>query len=502
MTSEAEIPGLLERLRSRVDPVRYRLVYSNRDLDMARVPWIGFDMDYTLAIYHREALDELTHGLTLKRLIERGYPAALTDIPFDANFAIRGLVIDKDTGHILKLNSHRHAMRGWHGLRPLTAEELAVYHRDPPNLSDNKRRFALVDTLFELPETYIYAAVVDVMETQGLALNYEALATDVRNVVDGLHADGSLKDVVIADIPRFIQRDPDLAPALHRFRSAGKKLFLMTNSYADYTEHIMKFLLDGVHPDYPGWKQFFDVIITGASKPSFFRSQSPFLRLNERGMVVGEERDRLERGVVYQHGNLKDFSRMLGLGGDQILYVGDHIYGDILRSKRDSNWRTAMIIPEMEDELACAWRHRDLFTSWSQLERRLQKMWSDVSFEQDLLQRLASGVSDPGFDLTPEERAELEDTMRHLARQADRLRKERRDLAQESMRMANHIEDQFHPRWGALLKHGNEHSIFGEQVETYACVYTSRVSNFLNYSPAHYFRSPPDLLPHEVALRA
>ncbi|MGZ3408615.1 MAG: 5'-nucleotidase domain-containing protein, partial [Polyangia bacterium] len=30
------------------------------------------------------------------------------------------------------------------------------------------------------------------------------------------------------------------------------------------------------------------------------------------------------------------------------------------------------------------------------------------------------------------------------------------------------------------------------------CVYTSRVSNFLAYSPLRYFRSPRDHMPHEL----
>ena len=37
----------------------------------------------------------------------------------------------------------------------------------------------------------------------------------------------------------------------------------------------------------------------------------------------------------------------------------------------------------------------------------------------------------------------------------------------------------------------------GEQVEAYACVYTSRVSNFRFYSPMQYFRGPRDRMPHE-----
>ena len=52
--------------------------------------------------------------------------------------------------------------------------------------------------------------------------------------------------------------------------------------------------------------------------------------------------------------------------------------------------------------------------------------------------------------------------------------------------------------WGPLLKAGPESSSFGHQVEAYSCLYTGRVSNFLGYSPIHFFRSPREHLPHEL----
>ena len=50
---------------------------------------------------------------------------------------------------------------------------------------------------------------------------------------------------------------------------------------------------------------------------------------------------------------------------------------------------------------------------------------------------------------------------------------------------------------GLTFKEGNENSRFAEQVEDYACIYTSRVSNFVNYSPMQYFRSLRAAMPHE-----
>jgi HAD superfamily 5'-nucleotidase-like hydrolase len=124
---------------------------------MKRIGWIGFDMDYTLAIYRREELDRLVHGLALERLVTvHGYPAEILEIPFHPGFAIRGLCVDKTTGHLLKLNAHRQIKKAWHGLRPLEQSEIDLYWREVLRL--DSRRFMRLDTLFDLPEAYIICA--------------------------------------------------------------------------------------------------------------------------------------------------------------------------------------------------------------------------------------------------------------------------------------------------------------------------------------------------------
>jgi len=57
--------------------------------------------------------------------------------------------------------------------------------------------------------------------------------------------------------------------------------------------------------------------------------------------------------------------------GDKILYVGDHIYGDILRSKRSLGWRTCLVIPELDNEAKVAKQETILYTEVLKL-RRLQ----------------------------------------------------------------------------------------------------------------------------------
>ena len=37
-----------------------------------------------------------------------------------------------------------------------------------------------------------------------------------------------------------------------------------------------------------------------------------------------------------------------------------------------------------------------------------------------------------------------------------------------------------------------------KQIQRFACLYTSKVSNFISYPPNKYFQSPIDLMPHDV----
>ncbi|MCB9507730.1 MAG: HAD-IG family 5'-nucleotidase [Myxococcales bacterium] len=489
--------ALLLRLGARAEEGRYRHVYCNRDLNQAAIEWIGFDMDYTLAVYKVEAFDTLCHRLSMTRLVERfGYPAEVADIAYDPSFAIRGLVIDRALGHVLKMDAHGHVDRGVHGFAELPHDDVEAYRKSPPVLSQH--RYDVLDTLFHVPEAYVYSAMVDYLEGIGTHVDFEKLAVHVRYAVDSIHADGSLKSIVLADLPTYIKRDRRLGATLHRFRSAGKKLFLMTNSYIDYTDAVMAYLLENGPADYKDWMGYFDVVVTGAKKPDFFKLDTPFAILDKDGRVAGEEHTQLRRNVVYQHGNLREFTRMIGAEGDEILYVGDHLYGDILRSKRDSKWRTAMIIPELEQEVATIAAVKADLDAWERAEAELATVREAMLLETEV-RFVMQHPDEVGFDAwTDQEREEWRHAAAETVRNSDRLARRARDLVADIRAHADRVDAHFHPRWGALMKAGNEHSIFGQQTERYACLYTSRVTNFLAYSPVQYHRAPRLHLPHEL----
>jgi 5'-nucleotidase len=53
------------------------------------------------------------------------------------------------------------------------------------------------------------------------------------------------------------------------------------------------------------------------------------------------------------------------------------------------------------------------------------------------------------------------------------------------------------PRWGLLMGAGNDKSHLARQMESYADIYTSRVSNLLYATPYAFLRSPRGSLPHD-----
>jgi 5'-nucleotidase len=50
-------------------------------------------------------------------------------------------------------------------------------------------------------------------------------------------------------------------------------------------------------------------------------------------------------------GSCDVFTELIGAKGKDVLYIGDHIFGDILKSKKIRGWRTFLIVPELVQEL-------------------------------------------------------------------------------------------------------------------------------------------------------
>ncbi len=475
-----------------VELAHSRQIYTNRALKMEEISLCGFDMDYTLAVYSMRQIEELAFHMTLARMVQkRGYPAYLEGLKYDHEFVIRGLVVDKDLGNIFKMDRHNHVGRCYHGRRALSLDERRALYQTNEKIRLSLPRFAWIDTLFSLPEACLYAEIIEAQEARGEKVDYHKLYDDVRESIDEVHRDGSLKAELRKDLARFINPDSELPQALHKLRSGGKKLFILTNSLLDYTSEVMAFLLDGRLPEYPTWRNYFDYVVVGAQKPAFFAEHRPFVELNPNGSVARAQAETLERGKLYEGGNLFDFERLTGFAGERVLYVGDHIYGDIIRNRKASQWRTCFIVQELEREIEYTEQNAGDVVRLNELDAlrtRLDDMINQHKLQLNALDRKLERGG-PTADLEPKRQREKQDL--------EKLRRAFKATLSEGSDVESRFETGANAYWGLVFKEGNENSRFGEQVEDYADLYTSRVSNFLYYSPMQVFRSPRATMPHE-----
>lgn len=464
-------------------------VFCNRKLKMSRIRAIGFDMDHTLGVYNGPEIEELAYRCTIEKLIEKGYPERLRELVYEPELAIRGLVVDKDLGNLIKLDRYKYVTVAYHGTRRITYEERkAAYSNRRLDLA--LPAFHNLDTLFTIPEAVLYAQMVDLVESGAADCRWEfrPLFDDIRASIDCAHRDGTLKAVVLADLARFFIVDPDLPLTLKRMRRAGKKVFLLTNSERSYTEAVMSFILPP-GPKMKTWHEYFDLICVASRKPGFFAEGTPL------------EFEEVEDGPkVFSGGNVQQLEAILGCQGEEVLYFGDHTYGDIMRSKKYSLWRTAMICEELESELQAAQQTRGQRRKLARLYTAKSDLQDRVHVEQERIESLRARKLDLRGHIRDEE--ELERVDQKIRDREKRLRTldsqlSRRLLAIRDLEVATY--SRFNRYWGRLFRSGTEMSRVGDQIEDFACVYTSKVSNFVYYPVNKYFTSPRDRMVHEIS---
>jgi 5'-nucleotidase len=497
---DSQLGALLGETTTEIDVPRKNRVFCNRNLRMDTIEMIGFDMDYTLALYHQDKLEQLSIELTLRKLIEKhGYPEDIRSLTYDPKWAIRGVMVDRQLGNVFKLDRHSYVGRCYHGFRELSTDERkAIYRHEKVNLSDD--RWEWIDTLFGLPEAVMFTTMVNWAEKRTGTVDYNKLFGDIRTAIDEAHRDDTLKSVIKADLPSYIVKDPLLGETLHKFRSSGKKLFLLTNSLYDYTAVVMSYLLDGERKAYPSWRNYFDIVIVGGAKPAFFNELRPFVQVDQHTMqpmpAGSNEIKHLSRDKIYQGGNVVAFEQMTGVKGEQVLYIGDHIYGDILRLRKQHMWRTAMVLQELEREIIVSDRLEAQIQDLELLDRRHRNIESEIDYQSLRLKKIQRLLDDE--TCAPSLRTRLEEERRVTRASVDSLRDRAGLMDAEVDSLEARIDRAYNSHWGSCLREGNENSRFGEQVNDYADLYTSRVSNFGPYSPLRYFRAPRRPMPHEV----
>jgi len=481
-------------------------IFCNRELKLSGIKAVGFDMDYTLAQYKQPAFDKLAFDGAKEKLVYNfGYPKEVLDFEYDHEQWTRGLIIDTQRGNFLKIDRHKYVRVAYHGFDRVSSTTRKHLYSKTFNklISFSEKHFVNMDTLFQFVDAHLFASLIQ-MKDQGQHeeldfKTYEEMYRQVRECVDLCHRDGVIKDEVHRDPETYIVLDKGLIPMLQRYREQGVKLFLLTNSLWEYTSTAMNYLYHGEllsdeDQKKNEWLELFDLVIVGSCKPAYMLD--PYLNLfrvrpedgsllNTDGVyeieALGENGAAkfLEQGKTFQGGNWLHLQAMLETNaGEEILYVGDHLYSDVLRSKRTLGWRSAFIMPELEEEMR-------VFAENIKLDQQigaLRQLRDELGIFADELRQDAS--------LSPED----------LTAALQELDEEEQLLKGKLQELAARWHAAFHPVWGAMFNAGYQDSRFAFYVSNYACLYTSRATNLGLASAARSFRTTMEALPHDKIL--
>ena len=463
-----------------------RRVWCNRTLNLRSIKAVGYDMDYTLVHYRTAEWERAAFERALGPLARRGWP--VSGLTFDPTSVIQGLAFDLELGNLVKATRFGYIIKAHHGTRPLTFDEQrSAYSSTFVDLSDPRWQF--MNTLFSLSQANLFAQLVDLLDAGRLPepLGYPDLHRILLKALDEAHNLSELKAQIMAGPDRFVELDPELPLTLLDQKRAGKRMLLITNSDWTYTRSMMSYTFDKALPGSMKWRELFDLVIVEARKPSFFsQRQAAYVMTDEAEGLLRPHRGALEPGHVYVGGDAPLVESSLGLSGAEILYLGDHLFGDVHVSKEMLRWRTGLILREMESEVQAVEKSRANDAQLRELMAR--KVELDVRVAQLRLarQRLQLHYG-PAPTASPEE---LENAVRAVSEESQELDSRIAPMARASGELGN-------PTWGPLMRAGNDKSLFARQVERYADIYTSRVSNFLAQTPFAYLRAARGSLPHD-----
>jgi len=437
-------------------------IYTNRVLNLSQIKAIGFDMDYTLVEYHTRQFEAYVHQSVLECLVKhKGYTKEILSLSFDYDQVIQGLVIDRSAGNILKLSRFGKVKQAFHGTKELTYSEIKrIYNNRVIELND--RNIQSLDTSFSIANGVLFLQLVDLINAEKIPATYTKLSYDIKEMIDLIHRDGSLKQEIINNKKKYVIQNPKTAEYLERLKKDGKKLLLITNSDYLYSNKMMEYAFDPYLKEHKSWRDLFQVVITFAMKPRFFTGSAPFLKVSPDTGLMENYEGSVESGI-YQGGNANQLQADIGIEGEDFLYLGDHIFGDVVSIKKTCNWRTALVLSPLKEEM--------------------QGIQKSSTLQAEITSLMEQKIKHEHLLKTQNDRSQMVSINELNAQISERVQQ---------------IKQFFNPNWGELMRAGAEESRFADQVEKYACVYMERVSDLNEYTSDFYFRPLRRYLPHEL----
>lgn len=443
-------------------------IFANNETPLAHVTTYGFDYDYTLCSYN-EDVQRLIYDAAKTRIVSKmGFPAHILERQFDPKFAVRGLHFDTNTGYMFKVDQFGkiNPESAWHGRQLVPTADLIREYGGLTITTDYRKKFlVLMGDLFCLPEACLIADTIEVLRNYQYEFDPEYVYRDIRKAHDWVHLSGKLHNAIINRPDRYLDKNPDMGKYLLRLRKANKMVFLLTNSPFKFVDAGMKHMLASfmkANPDIEHWTQLFDITIVRAEKPSFYDRKSKFRRVNlEDGSLSWTPVTGFVRGEVYSEGGLKEFTRLTGRTGTEVLYMGDHLFADLVRPSMSAGWKTAAIIKEVTHEA-------QVMSS-----KAFKTYLRDIGHLEALI----------GYGQLLQDQQSTE--------MVDRLKQER-------SRVNGSLRTIFNEHFGSGFRTNTHRTTWFFDLCRYADIYTSDVANFLDY-PLNYCAYPArHYYPHET----
>ncbi|XP_066603588.1 5'-nucleotidase domain-containing protein 3 isoform X1 [Prorops nasuta] len=459
-----------EKCKSKKLPpdVKPKGVFACNELDLKEVQVYGFDYDYTLACY-KPSLDFLLYNLGRDMLIKKfKYPEGIGTLEYKEDFAVRGLHYDIEKGLLLKLDSFLQIQLGtvYRGLSRLPDEDvlrlyknriIPIAYVEAQKHSQHglhKAKMVQLADLFSVPEMSLLCNVTDYFLRNRIDYHPEILFRDVKSSVQSCHP--IMHELVEQNVPEYLEPNKDLSKFFHRLKSANKNMFLVTNSPFHFVDKGMKFLVGD------DWVDFFDVVIVQARKPRFFTEESRPLRIYDKvhKTQLWDRVTKLEKGVIYLEGTVKQLQDMTGWRGHQVLYFGDHPYSDLADVTLEHGWRTGAIIRELTHEIETL-NH----PKFKENANWLQMLTGLIEQHQDF------------------EGPEVQEYLEKWMKERDQLR--------------NDIKRVFNEQFGSVFRTYHNPTYFSRRLFRFADVYMSSITNLLGYATTHTFYPRRGVMPHE-----
>ncbi|KAG1651104.1 5'-nucleotidase domain-containing protein 3 [Nymphon striatum] len=491
---EAKRSSSAEALQKDINP---DAVFANNELNLSEIEVYGFDYDYTL-IQYKESVLELIYDLAKNHLVQKfKYPKSIASLEYLSTFAVRGLHYDFKTVEGLTPVKKREVLELYGSdtlpQSVLFGNEGSEYGGDVQlkrtlmgpveykkvyvdnNLNnvlvleiglfqfDQVSTMVQLSDLFSVPEILLLSQVTEVRfqpPSQQSWLYLQLRKSSYPMTVDVAtygkrftnHRPPTFQNIQFQK--NYLEKNVAMVTFLECLRNAGKKLFIVTNSPFSFVNSGMCYLLG------PSWQKFFDVVVVQARKPHFFQEHNRPFRIYDP-LLKRHKWERIyqfESSKIYMEGTVNQFHAMTGWENSRVLYFGDHVYADLIDATLDKGWKTGAIISELQDEINILNSNECKHAlKWLQTLQLLIEDVQDKKIGNDFIRKLMA------------EREEVRLTTKHL----------------------------FNRQFGSMFRTFHNPTFFSRRLFRFSDIYTSKLTNLLNYNVNHTFYPRRGALPHE-----